>query len=159
MFQIYLGGSITPRSLMFSASSPAQPPESQESFESRKRVKWRFHRGAFTVLWRVRRSTCWSGAGAEWPCFSHGWFPGEPWPETWGRRWTEASAANCSRFLQRAAVPSLRTHRKCQLHATSAAVVMIELFKIKGFVPECEPDLVWWTELLSARCCWAFHPL
>lgn len=34
IFLIYLGGSIIPRSPRFSASSPALPPESQESFQS-----------------------------------------------------------------------------------------------------------------------------
>lgn len=110
MSQIYLGGSIVPRSPVFSASSPAPPPESRESFRSRKHVnELSLLSGAFAVVWRARRSTCWSGVGAVWPCFFHGWFPGELWPETWGRRWTEASAEDCSRFLPRAAVPSLRT--------------------------------------------------
>lgn len=64
--------------------------------------------------WGMRGSTCWSGVGAESPCSSRGWFPAEPWRETWGRRWTEESPADCSRFLQTEATPSLQTHHQSQ---------------------------------------------
>lgn len=71
MFAIYLGGSIIPRSLMFSASSPALPHEPQGSFDSRKHVKSCFQSSAFAtwhetmqylLIWRW----CWMTMFFSW---------------------------------------------------------------------------------------------
>lgn len=154
--KIYLGGSIIPRSLKFSASSPARPRESRGSSEGRKQVRRCFQRSASN-----NDGDAWDAVLVDLALvlYDHVLLV-DGLQESRGQR---LEVGDGLRRQRQAAAVFFREQQLLHCaHVTGLSFCRrpIRAARIKDQSRwGGESDLVWWTELLSEHCCFAFRPL